>query len=196
MPSAVSRSPRLLSPERLVLLEWRDLGICRCAALHIFRMLCDFTLSQIDTPPIHICMRSLLATLTRLMPLMFLVIVIISMVQFLSQHPIHGSGVAHLIHRVGATLVAGWFYVAAAAVFLWVLVWLGLRHERRRRLTPATAESGSWSMDILDRLTNREALEAGLLDAAEPTFVDAESLARELKAKVVGQDQVCEVSWI
>lgn len=155
-------------------------------------MLCDFTLSQIDTPPIHICMRSLLATLTRLMPLMFLVIVIISMVQFLSQHPIHGSGVAHLIHRVGATLVAGWFYVAAAAVFLWVLVWLGLRHERRRRLTPATAESGSWSMDILDRLTNREALEAGLLDAAEPTFVDAESLARELKAKVVGQDQVCD----
>lgn len=137
-------------------------------------------------------MRRLLATLTQLMPLMFFVIVAITVVQFLSQHPIHASEVAHLIHRVAAALVAGWFYVAAVAVFLWALVWLGLRHEHRRRLSPTTADSRSWSMDILDRLTNREALEAGLLDAAEPTFVDAESLARELKAKVVGQDEVCD----
>lgn len=47
-------------------------------------------------------------------------------------------------------------------------------------------------MDILDRLTNRKALEARLADAAEPLIVDAEALAAAMKAKVIGQDSVCD----
>jgi ATP-dependent Clp protease ATP-binding subunit ClpA len=47
-------------------------------------------------------------------------------------------------------------------------------------------------MDILDRLTNRQALEERLREETEPVFLDAEVLARELKNKVIGQDQVCD----
>ncbi len=47
-------------------------------------------------------------------------------------------------------------------------------------------------MDILDRLTNRRALEEKLASETEATFIDAEELARTLKSKVVGQDGVCD----
>lgn len=47
-------------------------------------------------------------------------------------------------------------------------------------------------MDILDRLTNRQAIEEGLENIEETTYIDAESLADALKSKVIGQDEVCE----
>ncbi len=47
-------------------------------------------------------------------------------------------------------------------------------------------------MDILDRLTNRKALEAKLANAADPMIVDADALGAAMKAKVIGQDSVCD----
>jgi ATP-dependent Clp protease ATP-binding subunit ClpA len=46
-------------------------------------------------------------------------------------------------------------------------------------------------MDVLDRLTNRAALEAGLQNELEPVYLDAAALALTLKEKVIGQDGVC-----
>ena len=137
-------------------------------------------------------MRRLLATLTRLMPVMFFVVVGITVVQFFLQHPMRAAEVARLTQATVSGLVSGWIYVVLLAVLLWVVVWLGVRHERRRRAVPAHERRRSLAMDILDRLTNREALEARLREEAEPQFVDAEALARELKSRVIGQDQVCD----
>jgi len=137
-------------------------------------------------------MRRLLATLTRLMPVMFFVVVGITVVQFFLQHPMRTADVARLTQATVSGLVSGWIYVVLLAVLLWVVVWLGVRHERRRRAVPAHERRRSLAMDILDRLTNREALEARLREEAEPQFVDAEALARELKSRVIGQDQVCD----
>lgn len=72
----------------------------------------------------------------------------------------------------------GWLY-AAAALLLWggIALW-------------------SWKMDILDRLTNREALASALKGEPPPgqleMAIDAPALAAALKAKLFGQDAVCE----
>ena len=48
-------------------------------------------------------------------------------------------------------------------------------------------------MDILDRLSNKKAIEdAAQKDAQSALIIDAESLASSLKAKVIGQDKVCD----
>jgi ATP-dependent Clp protease ATP-binding subunit ClpA len=47
-------------------------------------------------------------------------------------------------------------------------------------------------MDILDRLTNRAELERRLAQEVETIFVDAEALATQLKARVVGEDRICD----
>lgn len=47
-------------------------------------------------------------------------------------------------------------------------------------------------MDILDRLTNRQALEQKLANEPDAVFIDASKLAEALKNKVIGQDAVCD----
>lgn len=47
-------------------------------------------------------------------------------------------------------------------------------------------------MDILDRLTNKQALEEDIANQDSATFIDAASLATSLKQKVIGQDAVCD----
>jgi ATP-dependent Clp protease ATP-binding subunit ClpA len=73
---------------------------------------------------------------------------------------------------------------------LWVLVWAGVFHERR--VIAGTAKTGGALMDILDRLTNRKALEDGLNQSDEPLIIDADQLAAQLKSKVIGEDHVCD----
>jgi ATP-dependent Clp protease ATP-binding subunit ClpA len=47
-------------------------------------------------------------------------------------------------------------------------------------------------MDILDRLTNRQALEDKLAKEPDAVFIDSDALALALKSKIVGQDAVCD----
>lgn len=47
-------------------------------------------------------------------------------------------------------------------------------------------------MDVLDRLTNKAALERRLQGQSGSLVIDAEQFAAALKAKVVGQDHVCD----
>jgi ATP-dependent Clp protease ATP-binding subunit ClpA len=47
-------------------------------------------------------------------------------------------------------------------------------------------------MDVLNRLTNRSALEAMMAGAFKPEVIDADALAARLKTKVIGQDAVCD----
>lgn len=126
------------------------------------------------------------------MPLMFFIIVGITLIQFFLQHPISWHGIAVFIRRIVAHLVSGWIYVSFAAALLWFIAWLGFRHERSQKSLPDAQRRRGWGMDILDRLTNRQALEERLREEAQPTFVDAEALSRELKSRVIGQDSVCD----
>ncbi len=47
-------------------------------------------------------------------------------------------------------------------------------------------------MDVLNRLTNKEALERMMSGQDEAIVIDADDLANRLKAKIVGQDLVCD----
>jgi ATP-dependent Clp protease ATP-binding subunit ClpA len=82
------------------------------------------------------------------------------------------------------------WYLAAMAIVLWwliIAVWLHANERSPRwfyRWIP---------MDILDRLSNKPAIEeaAEALDQ-RATVIDAQSLSAALRAKVIGQDAVCD----
>lgn len=54
------------------------------------------------------------------------------------------------------------------------------------------AKTPRWFMDVLARLTNKQALEDRLAGKSKAVVIDAEALGRALKAKLIGQDQVCD----
>src|SRR6266850_8185237 len=98
-----------------------------------------------------------LAALSRLMPLFFLILVLVSLVHLWAQFGPNWDGVQRAL-RLGIDLVARWSaFVIAAAVLLWVPVLVCVLHEAGRL---PFARNGGWLMDILDRLTNRPELEA------------------------------------
>ena len=82
------------------------------------------------------------------------------------------------------------WWILGLSACLWILVFLGLVHERRRMA--GAPRSKGVLMDILDRLTNRKVIEDRLALPPEPILIDAEQLAKALKAKVIGQDQVSD----
>jgi ATP-dependent Clp protease ATP-binding subunit ClpE len=82
------------------------------------------------------------------------------------------------------------YSAAGLAAMAWLLVFLGAM--RRKDRLPSFLTKQRWLMDILDRLTNRAELERRLSQEIETIFVDAEALAAQLKAKVVGEDRICD----
>ncbi|MFL6571302.1 MAG: AAA family ATPase [Burkholderiales bacterium] len=130
-----------------------------------------------------------LAALSRLMPLFFLILVVVSLVHLWAQFGPNWDGVQRAL-RLGIDLVARWSaFVIAAAVLLWVPVLVCVLHEAGRL---PFARNGGWLMDILDRLTNRPELEARIAQQIDPVYVDADALAARLKSAVVGQAEVCD----
>ena len=73
----------------------------------------------------------------------------------------------------------------------WMVFFMGYFRERQHIAFPGASSEG-WVVDILDRLTNRAALEAKLAGQPEAIFIDAEQLAVALKSRVIGQDSVCD----
>ncbi len=137
-------------------------------------------------------MRSLLAVLTRLMPLMFFVVALIALLQFLAQHSFTFADLSRLSRRGIQAARGAWPYLLGAAAVLWSLAVLGLWHSRKKRASRAFESNRSWTMDALDRLTNRPHLEERLRATAEPTYLDAAALSEVLRSKVIGQDDVCD----
>jgi len=134
-------------------------------------------------------MRKLLLVLGRYMPLIFLVVAVISVVQFWIMFGPRGTVVEAAL-RAGAGRISAWAWpLLAVTLALWAIVLVCLFHERRPR---RAAASRGWVSDSLDRLTNRPELEARIARQADPTYVDAAALAAILKSKVVGQDEVSD----
>jgi ATP-dependent Clp protease ATP-binding subunit ClpA len=82
-----------------------------------------------------------------------------------------------------------WFFVSGAALCL-TIVLCGVANERRK--LPRFLATG-WTMDVLNRLTNKDVLEQ-LINGEDQTatIIDAQDLAARLKAKIIGQDAVCD----
>ena len=81
-----------------------------------------------------------------------------------------------------------WAFVVVALVS-WAVVGAGILFELRPG--PGTLRKGL-IVDALSRLTNQAALEALMGGKDESVFIDAADLSARLKARVIGQDTVCD----
>jgi ATP-dependent Clp protease ATP-binding subunit ClpA len=136
-------------------------------------------------------MRWLIATATRLMPVAFLAMAVIAIVQFWMQHGPSGGAIGGYFASSATFLHAYAWYVLGAAVLFWMIVFLGLFHEEQRNTALEFGEGGL-AMDILDRLTKRQILEEKLAKEPDAVIIDSDKLASALKSRVIGQDSVCD----
>jgi len=136
-------------------------------------------------------MRWLGSLATRLMPVAFLLIAAIAVAQFWLQHAPSSTALDDAVNHVTGFLHGHAWWALGMAIPLWLLFFLGYFRERQRLAFPDSSVGG-YFMDILDRLTNRSALEARLAEQPDAVFIDAEQLALTLKSKVIGQDAVCD----
>ena len=129
-------------------------------------------------------MQGLLNLVTRYMPLLFAVMVLIMIAQFVGKMPL-GSYIAS-VQRFSAEHAQAILYASYFGWFLVVSAWLHY-HD----VLPQILHVGFF-MDILDRLTNKQEIEEGLDNIQEEVYIDAAALTAALKQKVIGQDEVCD----
>jgi len=103
-----------------------------------------------------------------------------------------GIDTAVIYDKVALVTQSRFFLIAVCFVtfVLWMIVTAGWLHSKQQHKTKLNREN--MLMDILDRLTNRQALEARLQNEAPSEIIDAAALADSLKSKVIGQDKVCD----
>ena len=132
-------------------------------------------------------MGRLLALINRILPLLFFVTLTIFLVQA-GQH--YSRNLGHGISDLTDLAQAWRGTVLVLALFFWIVVLLGVLTVAGR--LPAWIVRRRWIMDVLDRLTNRAALEGRMNQDADAVFIDATVLANALKSKVIGQDAICD----
>lgn len=127
----------------------------------------------------------MLHSLQRYVPLLFALVLLITLFKFLQDIWPDRSTAASLFNGLRGMF---WYFACAASIG-WLLLILGWLYSREKLpslfLRPTL-------MDILDRLTNKQAIENGLPELEAATYLDAESLSRALKQRVIGQDSVCD----
>jgi ATP-dependent Clp protease ATP-binding subunit ClpA len=127
-------------------------------------------------------MKALLNVTSRYAPLISAALLLMALISFAPQLGLSAHNVDSALGRVRSVYTP----IAAAA---WLVVIAGLIFEWR--VKPGQRKRG-WMMDVLSRLTNRGALEQMLQGQDRATFIDADALAAQLKAKIIGQDAVCD----
>ena len=136
-------------------------------------------------------MRRVSELATKLMPIAFVTVAVVAVVQFWLQHgPSSGDMSTFATASVDFLRNHSWV-VLGAATLSWMIVLLGVFHESGAG-TYSRIEHRGWAMDILDRLSNRQMLVDKLAAEPDAVVIDAEQLARALKSRVIGQDAVCE----
>ncbi|MQR99592.1 AAA family ATPase [Gluconobacter aidae] len=125
--------------------------------------------------------------LNRAMPLMMAAFLILAVIQ-----------VAVMLHLSlnGLWAAIEWgrrFYLPLAGVSALLAV-IGLAYETsaEKLARRGLRRRKGLIMDVLSRLTNRGALEELMAREQRETVLDADELAASLRARVIGQDQVCE----
>ena len=129
------------------------------------------------------------ATLNRMMPLMMAAFLLLACVQIAAQLHLGLGSVARALLWASPA-----FPVLAGASLL--LVGGGLlydtRAESRMRRGLVPRRRKGLIMDVLSRLTNRSQLEKMLAEQERESSLDAERLAADLRARVIGQDGVAD----
>lgn len=131
--------------------------------------------------------KSLVPMLNRAMPLMMAAFLILAVIQ-----------VAVMLHLSlnGLWAAIEWgrrFYLPLAGISALLAV-TGLAYETsaEKLARRGLRRRKGLIMDVLSRLTNRGALEELMAREQRETVIDADELAASLRARVIGQDQVCE----
>lgn len=126
----------------------------------------------------------ILAFINRSLPLLFFIALLLTFAKFASEDfwPVLGW--------IGRTARDWWWALLVLVAVLWALVVLGVLAARGR--LPGWVKRRRWAVDVLNRLTNRAVLEARMHENAEAVYIDAPALAEALKAKVIGQDAICD----
>ncbi|MFT9025857.1 AAA family ATPase [Acetobacter indonesiensis] len=132
-------------------------------------------------------MKGLLPALNRLMPLMMVIFLVLASVQMAISLHLSLASLGHFMEWCAPA----WPIIAAVSG---LLTTGGLLFETRaeRLARKGLLRRRGWMMDVLARLTNRNELEEMLAREQRETTIDAEELAANLRARVIGQDQVCE----
>lgn len=132
----------------------------------------------------------MLAWINRYLPLLIAISVAMMLVQFLEKHWPSTSSMQAFQMNLALWLTGHFWYLAAAAAVLWLVVVAVYLY--------ANQCSPQWlykwiPMDILDRLSNKQTIaEAAEALDQQSTIIDAASLSKALKAKVIGQETVCD----
>jgi len=132
----------------------------------------------------------MLAWINRYLPLLIAISVAIMLVQFLEKHWPSTSSMQAFQKNLALWLTGHFWYLAAAAALLWLVVVAVYLYANQR--------SPQWlfkwiPMDILDRLSNKQTIaEAAETLDQQSTIIDAASLSKALKGKVIGQEAVCD----
>lgn len=123
--------------------------------------------------------------LQRYLPLLFAIVLLITLFKFVRDVWPSQSAVAGVL----GTLRGLYWYFAAAAILGWFLLISGWLHAKDR-----LPRFFQWHllMDILDRLTDKKAIEQGLSELENASYIDAASLSQALRQRVIGQDAVCD----
>lgn len=123
-----------------------------------------------------------MALLTCYMPLITLGLLAVGMLSIAMQLGLTARGVDAALGRLS------WVF-AASALTCWLVVAAGLAFETAAR---SPARRKGLLMDALSRLTNRAALEELMQGQDRSVIIDAVELGSRLKARVIGQDAVCD----
>ncbi|ACI51825.1 ATPase AAA-2 domain protein [Gluconacetobacter diazotrophicus PA1 5] len=132
-------------------------------------------------------MKALLPALNRLMPVMMVIFLILASLQAAASLHLSLASLTHFMEWCAPA-----FPVLTAGSSLLVLAGLMFETRAERLARKGLRRRRGWMMDVLARLTNRTALEEMMAREQKETVIDAEELAASLRARVIGQDQVCE----
>lgn len=132
----------------------------------------------------------MLRWINQYLPVLIALSVILMLIQFLEKHWPSSTALRLFQHNLSLWFFNHVWYFVSISAFLWAIVIAVWFYANNR--------SPSWlykwiPMDILDRLSNKQAIEraAEALDQ-QATVIDAQSLSFALKTKVIGQDAVCD----
>lgn len=132
-------------------------------------------------------MKALLPALNRLMPVMMVIFLVLASLQAAASLHLSLASLAHFMEWCAPA-----FPVLMGGSSLLALAGLTFETRAERLARKGLRRRRGWMMDVLARLTNRTALEEMLAREQKETVIDAEELAAGLRARVIGQDQVCE----
>ncbi|PYD63612.1 AAA family ATPase [Gluconacetobacter entanii] len=132
-------------------------------------------------------MKALYPAFERMLPVIMVIFLILGSIQAAAALHLSLASIRHFMEWCAPA-----YPVAAVGSAFLTLAGLWFENRAEKLARNGLRRRRGWMMDVLARLTNRSALEEMLAREQKETIIDAEELAASLRARVIGQDQVCE----